>query len=100
MEQPMIEFRNNIEVDIEKYSNIGEENIVKLLKEYLILIDNVYEPKEQSYMVSCFMNGFKYYKSYYKENEKTTEIENKNDVIVKSKLHKLMKSVGLISQNK
>ena len=70
MEQPMIEFRKIIEVDIEKYSNTGEENIVKLLKEYLVLINNVYEPQEQMNMVSCFMKGFRYHKSQYNENEK------------------------------
>ena len=100
MEQPMIEFRNHIIVDIEKYSIQGEVKIVNLLNEYLLLIDNIYEPKEQTNMVSCFKEGYSFCKDLIEEEKRKTDYEKKLEVRKNKKINKIWESIGLVSRGK
>lgn len=100
MEQPMIEFRNRIIQDIEKYEIQGSVDSVDLLNEYLKLIEDVYEPMEQTFMVSCFIKGVRFNKKYREDKMDKTEKEKKLDIRKQNKLIKLWESMGLVSRGK
>ena len=60
MRKPIEMFRVEIKKDIEKYSSQGDSNLLKVLNDYLELIDEIYLDDESKLMVHSFFQGVRY----------------------------------------
>ena len=60
MRKPIEMIRVEIKKDIEKYSSQGDSNLLKVLNEYLELIDEIYLDDESKLMVHSFFQGVRY----------------------------------------
>ena len=87
MRQPIIELRKELIKDIEKYNTQNEHTLLMVLKEYVVLIDEVYEPQERQLIASCIVKSINYGKRIVLEEIK------KKELIRKSKLEKIKKLI-------
>lgn|GEM_PF-2681153 len=88
MIQPIIELRKELIKDIEKYRKQDELTLIRVLKEYVVLIDDVYEPKERQLITSTIVKSINYGKRIVLEEIKKKELIRKSKLKKRRKLKK------------
>ena len=88
MIQPIIELRKELIKDIEKYRKQDELTLIRVLKEYVVLIDDVYEPKERQLIASSIVKSINYGKRIVLEEIKKKELIKKSKLKKRRKLKK------------